>query len=99
MEKTGWKIDVTDNSENINKDMDGCSFMNTKDWKEIIAILVYWLHDNNEDNGTGVCIEIKNYTEDISFIEERITRAILRESLKEINLFPRELFFESDKKE
>jgi len=96
MEKIGWKIDVTDNSESINKDIDGCSFMNTKDWKELVAILVYWLHGNKEEKGTGLCVEIKNYTEDISFLEKRITRAILRESLKEINLFPRELFFESD---
>ena len=96
-EKIGWKIDVTENSESTNKDIDGCSFMNTKDWKELVAILVYWLHDNKEDGGTGLCVEIKNYTDDISFLEERITRAILRESLKEINLFPRELFFESDK--
>jgi len=99
MEKMGWEIDVADNSESINKDIDGCSFMNTKDWKELVAILVYWLHDNKEDKGTGLCVEIKNYTDDISFLEARITRAILRESLKEINLFPRELFFESDKKE
>jgi hypothetical protein len=102
-EKMGWKINVADNAEIINEELSGVSFIKRFDWKELVAILVYWLHDNKGDGGIGLCVEIKTRPEtpisidDISFLEERITRAVLRESLKEINLFPQELFFESNK--
>ena len=66
--------------------------------ENVTAIIGYCLDDEIEKNTryedelTGVCLEIRQY-QNVSFMEERITRAILRRSLQEIHMYPRSLFF------
>jgi hypothetical protein len=75
--------------------------------ENITAILAYCLDvDNSEkmdseskrkSEKTGVTIKIEGEDVDYKFLEEKSTRVILRESLQEIWLYPRNLFFEPKK--
>lgn len=73
---------------------------NTK-YNDITAILAYCFDVDNSEKSerTGATIRIERIN-DYKFLEEKSTMVILRESLKEIWLFPRNLFFEQpDSKE
>jgi len=63
-------------------------------YEKITAILAYCFDvDNSEKNErTGATIRIEGLS-NYKFLEEKSTMVILRESLKEIWLFPRNLFF------
>jgi len=95
------KISVTEDSESLNEILArsvGFSLI-PPDSKDVTALIAYCLKDETERDSknneelTGVCLEIQKY-ENVSFMDERKTRAILRTSLREIHLFPRSLFFE-----